>query len=75
MERWKEDEILMERPRAILKWNSGHLAFLCNCCGIIVKVGFQFNEEEMKFVRREISHLDPIYCEECKPKSTEDDVF
>jgi len=49
------------------KWNSGHLAILCSGCSKILKVGYQFNEDEIKSLKGE-KKLPAQYCENCKPK-------
>lgn len=56
--------------RAIVKYNSGNGAILCSLCNRIVRVGYEFTEEETKYFRGEIKHLDPVYCEEHKKKET-----
>jgi len=59
----------MEKERAIVKFNGGRGALLCSKCRTIIKIGIDFNEEELKYIRGEITHLDPQYCEQCKTKS------
>jgi hypothetical protein len=50
--------------KAIIKWNSGHLALLCSSCRKIIKVGYEFTEEESLFAGGK-GHLDPQHCDEC----------
>jgi hypothetical protein len=52
--------------KARIKWNSGHLAILCSNikCSKIIKVGYEFTEEESLFAGGK-GHLDPQYCDEC----------
>ena len=54
---------------AILKFNGGNLALLCSDCARIIKVGYEFNEEERKFVKGEIDKLPPLFCQECIDKN------
>lgn len=53
--------------RAIFKFNNGNGALLCSKCYIILKVGFQFTEEELLAIKGE-KDLEPQYCEKCKEK-------
>jgi len=55
-----------EEPKAIVKFNGGKGALLCSKCSVIVKVGSEFNEEESKYVKGEIDHLPPQYCDKCR---------
>lgn len=57
----------MKNFKAIIKYNNGNLAILCSKCRKIIKVGYQFNEEESKFARGE-STLEPQYCDQHLPK-------
>jgi hypothetical protein len=59
----------MEKERAIVKFNGGLGALLCSKCRVIIKIGKDFNEEELKYIKGEINYLDPQYCEQCKTKS------
>lgn len=54
---------------AILKFNSGNLALLCSDCSVILKVGYEFNEEEKKFAKGEIDKLLPLFCQDCINKN------
>ena len=47
--------------KAIIKYNGGNLALLCSTCRIILKIGYQFTEEERKAARGEIT-LPPQTC-------------
>jgi hypothetical protein len=58
--------------KARVKWNSGHLAILCSGCSKIIKVGFEFTDEEANFARGN-GHLDPQYCEDCSLKVAKQD--
>jgi hypothetical protein len=53
--------------KAIIKFNGGNLALLCSGCSVIIKTGKDFTPEEMEFALSS-KHLDPQYCEKCKPK-------
>lgn len=53
---------------AKFKYNSGMGALLCSSCSAIIKVGYQFTEEEKKAMRGE-SKLKAQYCDKCKLKS------
>jgi hypothetical protein len=53
---------------AIIKFNGGRLALICNTCSTIIKTGVDFTEEEIKFVLIKDKHLDAQYCETCKLK-------
>lgn len=53
---------------AIVKYNSGNLALLCSSCRKIVKVGYEFSDEEVAYAKGEVEHLDPLYCEKCEIK-------
>lgn len=63
----------MEKERCILKFNSGNLAILCSKCYKILKVGYEFNEEEKKYSLSKIKYLPPQYCETCKPENNDTD--
>jgi hypothetical protein len=60
----------MEKERLIVKYNSGHGALLCSGCRVILKVGFEYTEDELRYSRGEIDYLPPQYCEQCVLKST-----
>lgn len=49
----------------IIKYNSGIGAILCSKCSAIIKVGYEFTEDERKAMKGEL-HMGPIYCTECK---------
>lgn len=51
--------------RAIFKFNGGLRALLCSKCKVIIKIGAQFTEKELKAARGEI-YLEPQYCLKCK---------
>ena len=51
----------MEKERLIVKYNSGHGAILCSGCKAILKVGFEYTEDEFKYSRGEIDYLPPQY--------------
>lgn len=50
--------------KAKFKFNNGNLAILCSECGIIIKEGKDFTEEEMLAVRGK-KHLAAQYCNKC----------
>ena len=54
--------------KAIIKFNGGNLALLCSGCSVIIKTGKDITSEEIEFVLIKGKHLDPQYCEKCKPK-------
>ena len=56
------------KNKAKFKWNSGLLALCCSKCGVIIKVGSEFTEDERKACSTK-KYLKPQYCEECKLKS------
>ena len=52
-----------------VKYNSGQGAILCSDCSKILKVGWQYTEEESKYSRGELEYnLPPQYCEHCKSR-------
>jgi hypothetical protein len=57
----------MSNNKAIVKFNNGNLAMLCNECRTIIKTGKDFTKEELDFVF-EKGKLSPQYCEDCKSK-------
>jgi hypothetical protein len=57
------------RKKAILKFNNGRLALLCNKCHVIIKIGSEFNEEERLFSIGK-GKLPPQYCNNCKNLKT-----
>ena len=50
--------------KAIVKFNGGDLALLCNDCRTIIKTGADFTEEEIDFAFKS-GHLGPQYCDQC----------
>ena len=50
--------------KAIIKFNSGNLAILCNNCKVIIKGGIDFTEDEKKYAKGKID-LEPQYCVKC----------
>ena len=50
---------------AIIKFNGGNLALICNTCSTIIKTGIDFTPEEREFALKD-KHLPPQYCETCK---------
>ena len=61
----------MIEEKAIIKFNGGNLAMLCNDCRAIIKTGKDFTSEEMEFALTKGKHLDAQYCEKCKNKQYE----
>lgn len=61
---WSVDNIRI-LERAIFKFNSGLGALLCSKCKVIIKIGKDFNEIELKAARGE-EYLEPQYCLKCK---------
>lgn len=55
------------KAKAKFKFNSGNGALLCSTCSAIIKVGYEFTEDEWKALRGEI-HMDPQYCDKCEEK-------
>jgi hypothetical protein len=55
----------MKKERLKVKYNSGHGAILCSGCSVILKVGFEYTDEELKYSRGEIDYFPPQYCEQC----------
>lgn len=53
---------------AIIKFNGGNLALLCNTCSTIIKTGVDFTPDEREFALND-KHLPPQYCETCKTKT------
>jgi hypothetical protein len=52
------------RNKAVFKWNNSNLALLCSKCSVIIKVGYEFTEEEHLACMRN-KYLKPQYCEKC----------
>ncbi len=59
----------LTKEKAIVKFNGGDLALLCNDCRTIIKTGVDFTEEEIDFAFKD-GHLDPQYCDQCVIKDT-----
>ena len=56
-------------------WNSGNLAILCPKCSKIIKVGYEFTEEEKKACQGKSGFRNPPqYCEQCKLKMNEKNI-
>ena len=53
--------------KAIFKFNNGNGALLCSKCRTILKVGYEFTEEERKAMKGEVK-LKAQYCDKCKEK-------
>jgi len=58
--------------KAIVKFNNGNLALLCSKCRAIIKTGKDFTPEEMNFALKD-THLDPQYCQNCKPQENQNE--
>ena len=54
--------------KAIIKFNGGNLALLCNDCRVIIKTGKDFTQEELDYAMINGTHLPPQYCNQCKQK-------
>jgi hypothetical protein len=54
--------------KAIIKFNGGNLALLCNDCRVIIKTGKDFTQEELDYAMIKGTHLPPQYCNQCKSK-------
>jgi hypothetical protein len=54
--------------KAIFKFNNGNLAILCSKCSKIIKVGYEFTEEEMDACMGK-SELPTQYCNKCNNES------
>lgn len=59
-----------ENKSCIFKYNNGNSAILCSTCSGIIKVGYQFNDDEILALRG-TTQLGPQYCKECMYKSGE----
>lgn len=55
------------KSKAIFKFNNGNGALLCSKCRTIIKVGWQYTEEESKASSGELT-LPPQYCDKHKTK-------
>ena len=53
--------------KAIFKFNNGNGALLCSKCRVILKVGYEFTEEERKAMKGEVK-LKAQYCDKCTLK-------
>jgi hypothetical protein len=52
--------------KAIIKFNGGNLALLCNKCRVIIKTGKDFTPEELEFtLGKSKNDLPPQYCSKC----------
>ena len=58
----------MPKEIAIFKYNGGLGALLCSKCRVIIKIGKDFTEQEIKAIKGEIKMPHPQYCEKCKKK-------
>lgn len=58
------------KGKASFKFNNGNGALICSKCGVIIKEGRHFTEEEWKALRGEIK-LPPQYCDKCEEKMYE----
>jgi hypothetical protein len=56
--------------KAIVKFNGGNLAMLCNNCRVIIKTGVDFTKEEIEYTFSKGTYLPPQYCEQCALKDT-----
>jgi len=56
---------MKNKKEAIFKFNGGNGALLCSKCRVIIKVGYEFTDDEWKAMRGEI-YLEPQYCNKCK---------
>ena len=56
--------------KAIVKFNGGNLAMLCNNCRVIIKTGVDFTKEEIEYTFSKGMYLPPRYCEQCALKDT-----
>jgi hypothetical protein len=54
--------------KAIFKYNSGHGALLCSRCRNILKVRYEFTDEEISAVKGE-GELEAQYCKKCEDKN------
>jgi len=54
------------KSKAVFKFNGGQGALLCSRCLVIIKIGLDFTEEEIKALKGDI-YLKPQYCDKCKP--------
>ena len=60
----------MKTNKLIIKYNNSYGAILCSGCRAILKVGFEYTEDELRYSRGEIDYLPPQYCEQCGLKYT-----
>ena len=55
------------KNKCVFKYNSGNLSLNCSKCSKIIKVGYEFTEEELKACQGKSGfHIPPQYCEQCK---------
>jgi hypothetical protein len=59
---------MRSKDKLIIKYNGSRGAILCSDCSKILKVGWQFTDEETKFFTSKLDYLPPQYCEHCKNK-------
>ena len=50
--------------KAIFKLNNGNGALLCSNCRTIIKVGYQYTEQERKASKGKVK-LEAQYCDKC----------
>lgn len=55
------------KSRARFKFNSGMGALLCSACSGIIKVGYEYTEDE-KLAEKGLKYLPPQYCDKCSKK-------
>lgn len=55
------------KNKAIFKYNSGNLALMCSFCNSIIKVGYEFTNEELEACKGN-KKLERQYCQKCKEK-------
>lgn len=53
------------KEKAIFKFNGGLGALLCSKCRVIIKIGKDFTEQEIKAIKYGV-YYPPQYCEKCK---------
>jgi hypothetical protein len=54
-----------EREKLVVKFNNGRGCILCSGCRMILKIGSEFTPEETQYIRGELNHLPPQFCEQC----------
>jgi hypothetical protein len=60
--------LIMQKKKAIIKWNNSMLAILCTSCRKILKTGVDFSPEEWNYAKYKDSYLPPQYCDKCALK-------